>query len=181
MSRERGIARKCPAFFSVPAFLTFSPRTGFFSMFEFFAAKREKFPAPWLALDSLHLLFFRSLARRFLKSPRAKHGFFLTVCPALGPLAFLFSRSLAVCFLEKFPLLAPDFFDAPRPLPPLDSAKLFGQARAARSGCGSRAFFWFTAPSPAGGWPTVSQGWLHQPCHRPKIVRCSSAVAPLVV
>ena len=124
MSRSRGIARKCPAFFSVPAFLTFSPRAAFFSMFEFFAAKREKFPAPWLALGPLHLLFFRSLARRFSKSPRAKHGFFLIACPPFACLVFYFPARLPSAFLKNFRrsllifLTRLDRF-------PLDSAKLF--------------------------------------------------------
>ena len=65
VSRERGIARKCPAFFSVPAFLIFSLRAAFFSMFEFFAAKREKFPAPWLALGQLHFYFSARLPAAF--------------------------------------------------------------------------------------------------------------------
>lgn len=78
MSRSRGIARKCPAFFSVPAFLTFSPRTAFFSMFEFFAAKREKFPAPWLALARSIFYFPARLPSAFLKNFRRSLLIFLT-------------------------------------------------------------------------------------------------------
>lgn len=148
-------------------------------MFEFFTAKREKFPASRLALARSAFYFFGSLAALPLKFLTAKRGKFPAPWVTLARSPFYFSARLPSAFLKNFRRSLLNFLTR-LDRSPLDSAKLFGQARAARSGGGSRAFFRFTAPSPAGGWPTVSQGWLHQPGHRldnrHAIARCSSDV-----
>ena len=110
----------CPVF-------DFFPCTAFFSLLEFFMAKREKFLPFRLALGPPRLLSFRSLACRFINSPRAKHGFFfdLLARPSLALLNFPERSSPAFLKTSRRSLII--FLPRLR-RSPLDSAKLFGNS-----------------------------------------------------